>query len=375
VPPAGTTACDTASGRKLFVGPGQTYSTIRAAAAAAVNGDVVVISAGDYRGDVTSWRQSNLTICGAGGRARLFADGQQAAGKGIWVIGGSNVVVDSIEFHDAKVPDQNGAGIRAEGNGLTIINSGFYDGENGILGPDAGDLTIIRSEFARNGFGDGYTHNIYVGPANKVNVVSSFFHEAKIGHNFKSRARETRIENSYFMDGPSGTASYQVDVPNGGTVVLRGNMLQKGPRADNSTVINYGSEGLRSGYTHTLELIHNTVVSTYSGGAFLAIVPGVTSVTLTANLFAGTNSPAKYIGGVSSSKVVEAGNVTTTAGNLTAPTNIGAPNFWPTSTLIDQTTLSGVPDPTYITDAPTPYSSRAIDSSALRRVGALQSTP
>lgn len=334
-----------------------------------------MISAGAYTGDVASWRQSNLTICGVGGRARLYANGRQAAGKGIWVIGGSNVVIDSIEFHDAKVPDQNGAGIRAEGNGLTIINSGFYDGENGILGPDAGDLTIIRSEFARNGFGDGYTHNIYVGPANKVTVTASYFHEAKIGHNFKSRARETRIEDSYFMDGPSGTASYQVDVPNGGSVFLRGNMLQKGPDADNSTVINYGSEGLRSGYTHTLELIHNTVVSTYSGGAFLNIVPGVGSVKLIANLFAGTNSPAKYIGGVSSSKVTEADNLTSTAGSLTAPTDISNPNFWPASALVGQTILSGIPDPTYASDAPRPYSTRAIDTTKARRIGALQSAP
>ncbi len=334
-----------------------------------------MISAGAYTGDVASWRQSNLTICGVGGRARLYANGRQAAGKGIWVIGGSNVVIDSIEFHDAKVPDQNGAGIRAEGNGLTIINSGFYDGENGILGPDAGDLTIIRSEFARNGFGDGYTHNIYVGPANKVTVTASYFHEAKIGHNFKSRARETRIEDSYFMDGPSGTASYQVDVPNGGTVLLRGNMLQKGPNADNSTVINYGSEGLRSGYTHSLELIHNTVVSTYSGGAFMAIVPGVASVALTANLFAGTNSPAKFIGGVSASKVTETNNLVSAAGNLTAPTNIGNPNFWPTGSLAGQTSLSGTPDPTYTADAPRPYASRAIDATAPRRIGALQSPP
>lgn len=357
-----------------MVGPGKTYTTVAAAAAAAVNGDVVVISAGDYVGDVASWPQSNLTICGAGGRARLLANGRNAAGKGIWVIQGSNVVVDSVEFHNATVPDQNGAGIRAEGNGLTIINSGFYDGENGILGPDGGDLTIINSEFARNGFGDGFTHNIYVGPANRVTVTSSFFHEAKIGHNFKSRAKETRIENSYFMDGPTGTASYQVDVPNGGVVFLRGNMMQKGPNADNSIVVNFGSEGLRTGITHTLMMIHNTLVSTYSGGSFLSVVSGVGSVTLSANLFAGTNSPAKIIG-VSAAKVADTNSVVSTASNLTAPTNVAGPNFWPTSTLAAQTSLSVVPDSGYVFDAPQPYGQRAIGTAPPRRVGALQAAP
>lgn len=374
MPPTGTTACDTATGRKLSVGPGKTYASIAAAASAAANGDVVVIAAGDYVGDVATWRQSNLTICGDGGRARLHANGRNAAGKGIWVIQGVNVVIDSIEFHGATVPDQNGAGIRAEGNGLTIVNSGFFDGENGILGPDAGDLTIVRSEFARNGLGDGYTHNIYVGSANKVTVTASFFHQAKIGHNFKSRAKETRIENSYFMDGPSGTASYQVDTPNGGVVLLRGNLMQKGPNADNSVLVNFGSEGLRSGVEHTLAMTHNTLVSTYYGGTFVNVVAGVNSVTLTANLLAGTNSPRTY-SGVSASKVVESDTVVSTASSLEAPTDVTNPRFWPVGTLLNQTALTKVPDSAYIVDAPRPFVLRDVAAGAGRRVGALQSAP
>ena len=53
---------------------------------------------------------------------------------------------------------------------------------------------IDRSEFARNGHGDGQSHNLYIGEANRLIVTASFFHNAKIGHNFKSRARETHIE-------------------------------------------------------------------------------------------------------------------------------------------------------------------------------------
>lgn len=340
----------------------------------AVSGDVIVISAGDYIGDVASWPQNNLTLCGAGGRARLFANGNQAAGKGLWVIQGTNVVVDSVEFHNTKVPDQNGAGIRAEGNGLTIRNSGFYDNENGILGPDGGDLTIDRSEFARNGYGDGFSHNIYVGGANRVVVTNSFFHEARIGHNFKSRAKETRIENSYFMDGPTGTASYQVDVPNGGLVVLRGNLFQKGPNADNSEVLAYGAEGLGRWATNTFTLVHNTIVSTYSGGAFLNVNTSVQSVTLTANLFAGTNNPIK-VRGVAASKVVETSSVVSTAANLLAPDNVAVPNFWPTPTLLSQTTLSGVADANYVNDSPRPFTLRSLASGTTRRVGALQTSP
>jgi hypothetical protein len=296
------------------------------------------------------------------------------------VIQGTNVTVDSIEFHGATVPDQNGAGIRAEGNGLTVINAGFFGNENGILGPNAGELTIRRSEFARNGVDDpaktegyGRTHNIYVLGADRVRVTDSFFREARIGHNFKSRAAETRIENSYFMDGPSGRASYQIEAPNGGVVYLRGNLIHKGPNADNAIAVSYGAEGLAAGGTHTLTLVHNTLASTRSGGTFINVNANVTSVTLTANLFAGSGT-AK-IGGVVSSKIVETNSVAASASQLAAPDDIGAPVFWPSDTLLlNQLLLPGNADAGYVYDAPGPFARRTITGTA-RRAGALQSAP
>ena len=225
----------------LTVGPGKQYVTIRAAAAASQNGDTIHITAGDYRGDVATWNASNLTICGIGGRARLYADGVHEGGKGIWVIRGSSTTVHSVEFHGAKVPDQNGAGIRQEGPTLTLRDTGFYDNENGILTDDGTNstITIEYSEFARNGFGDGQSHNIYIGQIGLLNVRNSFFHEARIGHNLKTRARENIIENSYFMDGINRTSSYLLNFDNGGRAVLRGNFLHKGPLADNSILITH----------------------------------------------------------------------------------------------------------------------------------------
>jgi hypothetical protein len=357
----------------LLVGPGKTYAVPSAAAAAAANGDVIKISAGDYVGDVTTWYANNLTICGVGGRARLFANGRNAQGKGLWVIQGGNVTVDNIEFHDAKVPDQNGAGLRAEGVNLTIKNSGFYDNENGILGGDVGTITVDHSEFARNGYGDGYTHNIYIGPIDRLTVSSSYFHEAKIGHNLKSRAKQTTIENSYFMDGPNGTSSYLVDFPNGGVVYMRGNLFQKGPNADNSIAVAYGQEGLNKP-VNTLEMIHNTVVMTRSGGTFITAPGGTQSVKLTANLFAGTGGPSFFGGGFATGNIVQQGNVTSTASNVPGADNIASPNFWPNATLQAQTGLSNLPDPNYVNDAPRPYLMRSITSTG-RKSGALQTAP
>ena len=373
-PPISGSSCDAAAGRVLEVGPGKAYTVPSAAANAAQSGDVIKIAAGDYRGDAATWSDSNLTICGVGGRARLFADGNNAQGKGIWVMSGSNITVDNIEFHNATVPDQNGAGIRAEpGASLVIRNSGFYDNQNGILA-SAGTSTISidRSEFARNGVGDGQTHNIYVNQIDRLTVTSSYFHEAKIGHNLKSRARESIIQNSYFMDGPTGTSSYLNDFPNGGQVVLRGNVYHKGPNADNPNAISFGAEGL-SNPTQSLEMVHNTVTITRSGGAFVSIASGTSSVRLIANLFAGTGNQTFITGGYASGNAAQSGNVTSLATNIAGATSIGSPNFWPNAALQALIALPGVLDPTYTADAPAPYTLRTI--SGARNAGAIQSAP
>jgi hypothetical protein len=338
---------------------------------AAQNGDTIHITAGEYRGDVATWSANDLTICGIGGRAKLFADGVHQSGKGIWVITGSNTTIHSVEFHNAKVPDENGAGIRQEGTNLTLRDTGFYDNEDGILTDDGinSTITVEYSEFARNGVGDlGRNHNIYAGKIGKLIVRYSYFHEAVIGHNLKSRARETHIENSYFMDGPSGTSSYLVNTPNGGVVFLRGNFLQKGPNADNSVSVAYGEEGL-AWTTNTLTMVHNTLVSTRSGGTFVYGPSNTQQVTLTGNIFAGNGTST--IGGFSSSTIVQQSNFTTDASRFPGADSIAAPSFWPSST---QGLLTSVLDPNYINDSPQPYAVRSI-SGAARMIGALQAQP
>lgn len=357
----------------LRVGPGQSYPTPSAAAAAVASGDVIRIAAGDYHGDVTTWSASNLTICGDGGRARLFADGKSAQAKAIWVVGGANVTIDSIEFHDAKVADRNGAGIRIEGTSLTVLNSGFFDNEDGMLGGAGATILIDRSEFARNGFGDGFSHNLYVGAAESLVVTSSWFHEAKVGHQLKSRARQTRIENSYFMDGPTGTSSYLVEFPNGGAVTLRGNLLQKGPMAQNATAVSFGAEGL-TWPTNTLSLTHDTIVMTRNGGTFVSVPAAAQSVTLTANLFAGTGAPTLLGGGYPIASAVQSANATASAISVPGADNIAAPSFWPNASLLATIGVAGIPDPSYTDDAPAPFGSRPV-AGASRWSGALQAPP
>ncbi|MDP1781738.1 MAG: hypothetical protein Q8L18_07590, partial [Hydrogenophaga sp.] len=256
---------------------------------------------------------------------------------------------------------------------LRIRNSGFFDNENGILtSAGAMSLVIEGSEFARNGRGDGYTHNLYVGQIDRLTVSASHFHEAKVGHNLKSRARESVIENSYLMDGPGGTASYLADFPNGGRVVMRGNLLHKGPNAQNPSAVSFGAEGLAHA-TNTLELTHNTVAITRSGGAFVAVYAGTQSVNLKANLFAGTGNQAVLNGSFASGNAVQTGNVSGLAGNIPGVDNIANPRFWPDVSLQAMLDVGSVLDAGYVRDAPRPYQLRAI--SGARKAGALQSAP
>jgi hypothetical protein len=109
-----------AQARVLHVGPGEQYRKPCQAIAAARPGDVIEIDArgNPYRGDVCAWSTNHVTIVGVHGRAHLEAAGQSSEGKAIWVIAGSDTTIENIEFSGARVPDQNGAGIRQEGANL-----------------------------------------------------------------------------------------------------------------------------------------------------------------------------------------------------------------------------------------------------------------
>ena len=377
----GRTACDSASGTVREVGPGKTYAVPSAAAAIAKAGDVVRIAAGEYRGDVAFWSAPNLTICGVGGRARLYADGRSAGGKAIWVISGSDITIDSVEFHDTAVRDLNGAGIRMEhksGN-LRIVNSGFYDNQNGILtagGPVT--LTIEGSEFARNSNGrtDGQTHNLYVGDIEKLTVSNSYFHEARYGSNLKSRAKVSIVENSYLMDGASGPGSYLTDFSNGGKVVLRGNLFHKGPLAPNRVALQFGAEGKRWS-ENTLEMSHNTVVMTRANSIFLRVAPWAQSVNLTANVFASTDGGNALISNSEFplASIKQRFNAVMPSSLIPGASSIAAPNFWPNAEGLRKTAILVRTDKAYTSDAPAPFVLRPLQPATPARIGALQTAP
>src|SRR5688572_25711466 len=277
------------AGAVLKVGPQHELQTPSAAAKVARDGDTIEIEPGLYAGDAAVWTQNRLTIRGRGGRAHLRADGAHAEDKGIWVIKGAETTIDNIEFSGAKVAHLNGAGIRLEGPGLTVRNCFFHDNQNGILTGQhlESDVVIEQSEFAHNGFGDGQSHNLYIGTVRSFTLKSSYVHHAIVGHNVKSRAIKNFITYNRIMDEKDGRSSYAIDLPDGGLSFVMGNLIQQGPANDNRTVVAYGAEGYKNPLNE-FHFVSNTVVNDDPrGGRFFFIRPGADAVGVLNNIFSG----------------------------------------------------------------------------------------
>src|SRR6185437_8917179 len=137
----------------------------------------------------------------------------------------------NIELSGCKVRDGNGAGIRAEGAGLTLVGMYIHDNEDGILSapnPDS-DIVIENSEFRHNGTTSGSTHGIYIGVVRNLVVRGSYFHDTVTGHHIKTRAQANYILYNRIFDYANGTASYSIDFSNGGRSYAIGNIIEKGP--------------------------------------------------------------------------------------------------------------------------------------------------
>jgi len=265
---------DVASASQVIqVGPQRTVTTLAVAAALAKDGDTLEVDAGVYPADVAVWNQDNLTIHAVGGRAKLLASGAAAEGKGIWVVRGGAMEVQGLDFVGAKVPARNGAGIRFEKGRLTIKDCSFTGNENGILtsGEADAELTIENSEFGHNGFGDGQSHNLYVGRIKKLTVTGSYFHHANVGHLLKSRAAENHIFYNRLTDESGGRASYELDFPSGGLAYVVGNIIEQGSQTENPTMVSFGAEGYHWPKSE-LYLVGNTLADDFpKRGRWLAV--------------------------------------------------------------------------------------------------------
>jgi hypothetical protein len=238
------------------------YQSVESALVAATDGSTVRILPGVYR-DGGILRAHGVHVEAEG--AYLFDAAWED--KANLVIKGNDAVIEGLRCSHIRVPDANGACIRAEGRNLTLRRVHFHDSQTGVLsGRTAGRIVVESSVFERLGNrGEelGNAHGLYIGSIDEFvlrdsRVVAS----AGEGHEVKSRAARTLIE-ACVIASLSGRDSRQIDLPNGGDIVIRGNVLEKGPNSENRQLIGIGMErGQGHGTDHVLNraLIENNMV-------------------------------------------------------------------------------------------------------------------
>jgi hypothetical protein len=281
------------------VGPGEALTRVADALQQAQDCDTIAVLPGTYRGDVAVIRQRRLHIVGLGERPVLHADGQHAEGKAIWVVRDGEITVENIAFRGARVPDHNGAGIRFERGHLVLRDCAFHDNQNGVLTGNHGDamLDIDRCHFSAAPVNPGaLPHLLYVGRIARLRLRDSVLAQGRIGHLLKSRAREAVITGNRFDDGRTGQASYEVDLPNGGQVLLEGNTLVQSPLTENPVMLSYGAEG-QPWPDSQLTVRGNTFINRRAqGGVFVRVwtdrLPPGTSVRCEHNQLLGTGELA-----------------------------------------------------------------------------------
>lgn len=284
----------------LRVGPGAPIATIAEAARRARDGDTVLIAPGRYR-DCAVWTAARLRIA-ASGPGEVELSGPVCQGKALFVIAGAGATVEGITFRDARNADGNGAGIRAEGTGLTIRRSRFIGNQNGILTAGAipgGVLAIEDSAFIGNGaLVRDCAHGVYAGRLALVSIRRTVFEGTRTCHHVKSRALRTEILDSRIIDGPEGDSSYLVDIPNGGGLILAGTELSKGPRTGNrEAAVVIGAEGATNAAA-PIEITGNRMANLLGRGTVFVRNRTTTPALLRGNRLAGPVTPLEGPGRV-----------------------------------------------------------------------------
>lgn len=228
------------------------FTQIAQAAHSVRTGDLIIIHPGIYQEAAVIDADRVTIVAKTGAELR----GVAAEGKAALVIKGDSMIIEGLTCSGIQVSSRNGACIRLEGKNLTLRNVYFHDSEEGILG-GRGVILIEDSRFERLGAA-GRAHAIYVSGDELIIRRSRILSSKDEGHEVKTRTAKTLIEESVIAS-LDGDDSRLIDVSNGGEVIIRGNILEMGPRSINHEMIGIGYEGLN--YSNNAVLIErNTII-------------------------------------------------------------------------------------------------------------------
>ena len=99
-------------------------------------------------------------------------------------------------------------------------------------------------------------------------VRGSYFHQGRIGHLIKSRAQHNLIIANRITDEAGGSASYEIDLPNGGLNIVIDNLIEQSALAQNSTMLESALEGPKNDIQQ-LYVVNNTFVNDLGRGDFI----------------------------------------------------------------------------------------------------------
>ncbi len=271
------------------------YASVESAFAAAQDGDTIRILPGKYR-DGGVLRANGVRVLAEGAHLHSVAMDEKAS----LVIKGNDTSIDGLRCSDIRVASLNGACIRLEGQNLTLRRVHFHDSQSGILCGNQGHgrIAIEDSTFESIGVGPGERanpHAIYIGTTDEfVLRRSRILRSQGEGHEVKSRARRTVLEENVIAS-LDGSDSRLIDVPNGGEVVIRRNVLEEGPNSVNQDVIGIGLErGKGHGTDHTTNLVlieENTIILDSPGRSLLLNSRDVSSPVFKGNIVVGGPRP------------------------------------------------------------------------------------
>lgn len=262
------------------------YPTLSAAIVGSSANDVIQITGGSYVENFPDITHS-LDIMAVGGLAYLSTPLPDPANdRAILRVpfdADVSLTISGLALSGAVDSADNGAGILfGTGNANLVVNDCWiYDNQDGILtgGADAASIngmtvTIDNSEIDDNGTPPsnpryGFDHNLYIGAVNQLTVTNSYIHDALGGHEIKSRALNSTILDNRIFDGPTAGTSYSIDLSDGGIGVVSGNIIEKGPSAQNKYIIHFAGE---SGITYpdsSLLVSNNTIINDRSSAVLL----------------------------------------------------------------------------------------------------------
>ncbi len=296
----------------LTVGTGEEYATIQAAVAAATSGDTIDVNAGTYAvADLTITQ--NLTFVAVGGTVDIAPPAGSSVSEGLFVVGTDtsdpNVTIEGFSFSGATT----GAGIRYQSGNLTLDDDSFSGNQYGVLATPfvsgTGTIDVNDSVFNQNSTG-----NLSVGEISTFVLTNSTSEDAGAGGEVNSGAENNTIEDNQILDGPTGTARYSIDLPNGGNDIIQGNTIEKGPDAGTPIAIYVGSPTLP--YVNSDVVIQgNTFINNTGGPSAVAVKNEFTApVTVTDNTM---GSFANILQGMGTQR----GNLNASGGTIAASTN------------------------------------------------------